>query len=164
MRLSHIVAKTENNVIGGDNQLLWHLPADLQHFKRTTLGRHVIMGRKTIASINKPLPGRSLIIVTRDPPSQAVGCKVAHDIPAALDMARQSGETELFIAGGGEIYRATLPLVDKIYLTEVKTVLRGDTFFPMLVPSEWTEIKRIAHPVDEKHAYACDFVELVRSV
>ncbi|XWN35450.1 MAG: dihydrofolate reductase [Roseivirga sp.] len=162
MLISLIVARTENHVIGNNNQLLWHLPADLQHFKRTTLGHHVIMGRKTFASIPKPLSGRTLVVVTRALHYRAAGSKVVHDIATALSVAQQAGETEVFIAGGGEIYQATLPLADKIYLTEVKTRLEGDTFFPALVPGEWTEVKRISHPADEKHLYAYDFVELMR--
>ena len=160
---SIIVAKSQNNAIGKNNQLLWHLPKDMQHFKQTTMGHHVIMGRKTFASINRPLPGRELIVVTRNPHYHAPGCKTVHNIENALGWAEQAGETEVLIAGGEEIYRATLPLADKIYLTEVKATLQGDTFFPALDPHEWVAMQRTSHPADEQHAYAYDFVELVKA-
>lgn len=159
---SIIVAKAENDVIGKDNQLLWHMPKDLQHFKHMTMGHHVIMGRKTFASINRPLPGRKLIIVTHNRNHHAVGCTTVHDIAVALAVAEQAGETEVFIAGGGEIYQETIGLADKIYLTEIKATLEGNTFFPVINPKEWHETKRTYHPADEKHPYAYDLVELVR--
>lgn len=162
MTKSIIVAKAKNHVIGKDSQLLWHLPKDLQHFKRTTMGHHVIMGRKTFASINKPLPGRKLIIMTHTPNYQVAGCTVVQDITAAVAVAERAGETEVFIAGGGEIYQATLALADKIYLTEVRANLGGDTLFPMINTDEWEEVRRVYHPIDAQHAYAYDFVELVR--
>jgi dihydrofolate reductase len=159
---SLIVAKTENHVIGQDNQLLWHMPKDMQHFRHTTKGHHVIMGRKTFVAINKPLPGRQLIIVTRNPNYRVSGCIVVHSITAALAVAEQMGEPEVLIAGGGEIYQATLALADKIYLTEIKAKLEGDAFFPIIHANEWEEVKRIHHPADEKHRYAYNFVELIR--
>ena len=126
------------------------------------MGHHVIMGRKTFASIKTPLSGRKLIIVTRNPSYQIAGCTVVHDITAALTVSERNGETEVFIAGGGEIYQAALALVDKIYLTEVWANLGGDTFFPMLNTNEWEEVGRLHHPTDAQHAYAYDFVELAR--
>ena len=159
---SIIVAKAVNDVIGQGNQLPWHLPKDLQHFKRITMGHHVIMGRKTFASINKPLAGRKLIIVTRNLNYRMVGCTVAHTIWAALKAAEQAGETEVFIAGGGSIYRETLTWADKIYLTEINTQHSGDTFFPAIDANEWKEVRRIQHPADDKHHCAYDFVELIR--
>ncbi|MEL6606673.1 MAG: dihydrofolate reductase [Bacteroidota bacterium] len=163
MLKSIIVAKAQNNAIGKDNRLLWHLPQDMKHFKQTSMGHHMIMGRKTFESIGKPLPGRELIVVTRNPDYHAPGCKTVGSIEEALAWAEQVGETEVLIAGGEQIYRATLPIVDKIYLTEVKATLEGDTFFPELVPNEWVEIQCTAHPADDKHAYAYDFVELVKA-
>jgi dihydrofolate reductase len=162
MTRSIIVAKAENHVIGKNNQLRWHLPGDLQHFMRTTMDHHVIMGRKTFASIRNPLSGRQLIIVTRNPNYQVAGCTVVHDITTALAVAEHAGETEVFIAGGGEIYETTLALADKIYLTEVKAQLDGDTFFPIINDSQWEEVGCTHHPADERHLYAYDFVELVR--
>lgn len=161
---SIIVAKTKNHVIGKNNQLLWHMPQDMQHFKRTTLGHHVMMGRKTFESINKPLPGRKLIIVTRNPHYRVEGCTIVHDTTAALVVAEQTGATEIFIAGGGEIYKETLAVVDKIYLTEIKAQLEGDVFFPIINVNEWQEVKRICHAADAKHSYAYDFVELARKI
>ena len=160
MLISIIVAKAENQVIGQGNQLPWHLPKDLQHFKRITMGHHMIMGRKTFESIGKPLPGRKLIIVTRDPNYQAAECTVVPDIPIALETAEQAGETEVFIAGGAAIYQAMLALADKIYLTEVKAQPEGNTFFPVINNSEWEEIARVCHHADAQHLYAYDFVEL----
>jgi len=162
MTKSIIVAKAENHVIGQDNRLPWHLPKDMQHFKRTTMGHHVIMGRKTFASIKKPLPGRKLIIMTRTPNYCVEGCTVVQDITAALAVAEQAGETEVLIAGGATVYQATLALADKIYLTEIRVCLGGDTFFPMINANEWEAISRIHHPADARHLYAYDFVELVR--
>ena len=159
---SIIVAQTENNVIGKDNQLLWRMPRDMQHFRQKTMGHHVIMGRKTFASINKPLPGRELIVISRMPHYQIAGVTVVHSVAAALKFAERAGETELFIAGGGEIYRAMLPLADKLYLTEIKTQLVGDTFFPNINPSAWEEVKCLHYPADDKHAYGCRFVEYIR--
>lgn len=161
MLKSIIVAKAQNNAIGKDNQLLWHLPQDMKHFKQTTMGHHMIMGRKTFESIGRPLPGRELIIVTRNPDYPAPGCKTVGSIKEALGWAEQAGETEVLIAGGAQIYRAMLPLADKIYLTEVKATLEGDTFFPELDQNEWEETQRTAHSADERHAYAYDFVELI---
>ena len=163
MTKSIIVAKAENHVIGKDDQLLWHLPKDMQHFKRTTMGHHVIMGRKTFASIKNPLLGRKLIVITRNPNYRVEGGVIVHDITAALAVAEQAGETEIFIAGGGEIYQATLALANKIYLTEIKTQLDGDTFFPIINANQWEEVGRTHHPADERHLYAYDFVELVRN-
>ncbi len=162
MTKSIIVAKAENHIIGQGHQLPWHLPKDMQHFKHTTMGHHVIMGRKTFASIKKPLPGRKLIVITRNPTYRVEGGTIVHDITAALAVAEQAGETEVFIAGGGAIYRATLALADKIYLTAIKAQLDGDTFFPSINANQWEEVKRIHHPADERHSYAYDFVELVR--
>ena len=159
---SIIVAKAENNVIGLDNQLPWHLPKDLQHFKRITMGHHVIMGRKTFASIQNPLVGRRLIVLTQNTEYQATGCTIAHSVKEALAVAEQARATEILIAGGVAVYQTTLPLADKIYLTEIKVALKGDTFFPTINASAWQEISRIHHPADERHLYAYDFVELVR--
>lgn len=162
MTKSIIVAKTENHVIGQDDRLPWHLPQDLQNFKRVTMGHHVILGRKTFASLKTSLTGRELIVVTRSANYHATGCTTVHSIPEAFAVAEQSGETEVFIAGGEKIYRATLALADKIYLTAIKARLNGDTFFPMLKPEVWKEVTRIHHPADAHHRYAYDFVELVR--
>jgi dihydrofolate reductase len=159
---SIIVAKAKNHVIGLDNQLPWHLPKDLQHFKRITMGHHVIMGRKTFASIQNPLAGRKLIVLTQNTEYKATGCTIVHSVKEALAVAEQAGETEVLIAGGGKVYQTTLALADKIYLTEISVALKSDTFFPIISADEWQEVSRIHHPADERHLYAYDFVELVR--
>ncbi len=163
MHKSIIVAAATNGTIGQNNQLPWHLPRDLQHFRQLTMGHHVIVGRKTFESIGKPLPGRTLIVVTRNQHYHAPGCTVVHDLAAALRLAEQAGETEAFIAGGGSIYQEALAWADKIYLTAVQAIVEGDVFFPSLDVAEWIEVSRSHHPADDKHAYPYDFVELMRA-
>lgn len=158
-----IVAKAANYVIGKDNQTPWHLPTDMQHFRRTTLGHHVIMGSKTYESLARPLPGRKLIVLSRNAHYHAPGCHTATDLQEALNLAEKAGETEVFIAGGSTIYQQTIAWVDKIYLTEIKANVAGDTFFPALNSHEWIETQRISHKPDAQHRYAYDFVELIRS-
>ncbi|UYZ63665.1 dihydrofolate reductase [Hymenobacter weizhouensis] len=158
---SIVVAAADNNVIGGDNRLLWHLPQDLKHFKQLTLGHPIIMGRRTFESIGRPLPGRTNIVVTRQQGWQAEGCQVAYSVPQALEMARALDE-EVFVIGGGEIYRQALPATDVVYLTEVHHAFEGDVTFPDLGPGEWREESRQRHEPDGKHAYAFSFVTLRR--
>ena len=159
---SIIVVKAANHVIGKDKAMPWHMPADLKHFKHTTLGHHVIMGRKTFESLKKPLPGRKNVIVTSRKDYQADGCIVVQDITAAFKVAKQSGEEEVFIAGGGQIYRETLAIADKIYLTEIKATFEGDTFFPVIDNHIWTAIQREHHDPDGKNPYPYEFIEFVR--
>ncbi|HMX37989.1 MAG TPA: dihydrofolate reductase, partial [Ferruginibacter sp.] len=135
--LSLIVAAAENNAIGKNNQLLWHLPNDLKFFKNTTWGMPVIMGRKTFESVNKPLPGRFNIVITRQPGWKAEGVVVASDLNDALRKAEETNCNEIFIIGGGEIYNQAFPMAGKIYLTRVHAELEGDTFFPALDPRQW---------------------------
>lgn len=156
--LSLIAAVGRNGVIGKDNQLLWYLPADLQHFKRLTTGHAIVMGRKTYESIGRPLPNRTNIVVTRQPDFRVSGCVV---VPS-LEEAMGGLTNDAFVIGGGELYALALPLVDKIYLTEVSASPEGDTFFPTLNLIDWQEISRTHHPADDRHAYAFDFVELER--
>ncbi len=155
--LSLIVARSENRVIGRNNALLWHLPDDLKHFKRTTRGHHVIMGRKTFESQGRPLPHRTNVVITRDPAYQAKGCKVVHSLEEALQLARDDDEP--FVIGGEQIYRMALPRVERIYLTLVHTELEGDTFFPEIDKNQWQEVERRYHPPDQEHRY--DFTVLV---
>lgn len=162
MIVSAIVAVAKNNVIGKDNQIPWYLPADLSWFKRTTLGHHILMGRNCFRSIGRPLPKRTNIVITRDPFFTADGVLVAHSIEEALGMAYDAGETEAFIIGGGEIYRDSADLWDKLYLTEVELETEGDVFFPAMEPSEWQEIWRESHTVDEKNEYPYVFSILER--
>jgi len=159
--IAFVVAVAENGVIGRDNQLIWRLPADLRHFKELTLGHPVVMGRRTFESIGKPLPGRTNIVVTRQPEWQAEGCTVAYSVPTALELAHQSDEL-VFVIGGAEIYRQALSAADTMYLTEVHQSFEGDVFFPEINHSEWRETTRERHEPDEKHAYAFSFVTLQR--
>jgi len=153
--ISIMVAAAENNVIGRDNGLLWHLPNDLRFFKRTTSGHPVIMGRKTFESLGKPLPNRLNIIVTRQRDYQAEGADVMHSLEAALGL--DTGADELFVIGGGEIYRQALPLADRVYLTRVHTELAGDTYFPVLDEKDWKLVAADRHASDERHAYDYTF-------
>ncbi|MDU0371637.1 dihydrofolate reductase [Hymenobacter endophyticus] len=156
-----VVAVADNGVIGGENRLLWHLPLDLKHFKQLTQGHPIIMGRKTYESIGKPLPNRRNIVVTRQADWQTEGCETAASVPQALELARTSDE-QIFVIGGGEIYRQALPAADVVYLTEVHYAFEGDVTFPDLTASEWREEARERHEPDEKHAYAFSFVTLRR--
>ncbi len=164
MIISAIVATAKNNVIGRDNNIPWHLPADLKYFKKTTLGHHIIMGRKSFASIGRPLPKRTNIVVTRDPFFVASGCIVSHSIDEALAVAKENGEDEAFIIGGGQIYKQSLPLWDRVYLTKVDIEVDGEIYFPELKEDEWNEIKREAHLPDEKNEHAFTFLVLEREV
>ncbi len=162
MIISAIVATAKNNVIGKDNQIPWYLPADLSYFKKTTLDHHLIMGRNCFRSIGRPLPKRTNIVVTRDPFFTADGVLVAHSIEEALGMAFDGGEPEVFIIGGGEIYRETVDLWDRIYLTEVDLEAAGDVFFPEIEASEWEEVSSEAHQPDQKNEWAYIFRVLER--
>ena len=150
--ISIIVAMGRNRVIGKDNDLIWHLPADLKHFKETTMGKPVIMGRKTFESMGKPLPGRTNIVVTRNSQYKAKGCLVAHSLEKALE--RVSGEAEVFIAGGGEIYREAMPLADRMYITIIDHSFEGDTYFPEFSKKEWKIIEERYHPSNMENKYS----------
>lgn len=162
MKLSIIVAADENFGIGKDNQLMWHLPNDLKFFKNTTLGHHMIMGRKTYESIGKPLPGRTSVIVTRNKSYQVEGCIVVHSMEEAIKVAEKSGETEAFVIGGAELINDAVSFADIIYLTEVKATFDADVFMKPLDKNQWKEEKREEHSKDDKHAYDYTFVKLVR--
>lgn len=163
MLVSLIVAAAENGVIGKDNQLLWLLPDDLKRFKKLTMGCPIIMGRKTYESIGKPLPGRTTIIITHSADYQVEGAHTVHAIEQALEMARNLDAEKAFIIGGGEIYRDALAkqLVEKIYLTEVRVDLPGDTYFVLPDPTLWQTTTETEHAADERHAYSFRFVDLV---
>lgn len=163
MTKSIIVAKAANHTIGKKGLLPWQLPKDMQHFRRLTMGHHVVMGRKTFESVGKPLPQRTTLVVTRNRHYQAAGCIIVHDLATALNTAKRAGETEVFIAGGEAIYREALSWADKIYLTEVKATLEGDTFLTAFDLAQWKEVKRTPHTADMQHLYPYDFVELVRA-
>jgi dihydrofolate reductase len=159
MTVSIIVAIAKNNAIGKDNKLLWYLPNDLKHFKDVTTGHTVIMGRKTYDSVGKPLPKRRNIIITR----QAIsieGCEVVNSLEAALALCKD--EDEVFIVGGAEIYRQSIPLTDRIYLTVIDQEFEGDSFFPELNPAEWEEKERANFEPDEKNKLRYSFITLER--
>jgi dihydrofolate reductase len=140
MRISLIVAKSENNVIGKNNQLPWHLKDDLQNFKKLTMGHHILMGRKTFDSIGKALPGRMSLVISSEPKANAEQVLWFNSIFRAIKQAERSGETELFIIGGEKIYKYALSLVDRIYLTEVKATVQGDVYFPQLSLKNWKKV------------------------
>ena len=162
MIVSAIVAAARNNVIGKDNQIPWYLPADLVYFKKTTLDHHVIMGRNCFQSIGKPLPRRTNIVMTRDPFFSADGVLVAHSMEEALGIAFDDGAEEVFIRGGGDIYRESMDLWDKLYLTEVDIAPEGDVFFPEINMVEWVETWRESHEPDAKNAHSYTFRLLER--
>ena len=156
MLLSLLVAISENNVIGKDNKLPWHLPEDLKYFKNTTWAMPIIMGRKTFESIGKPLPGRTNIVITRNKKWKGDGVKIVHD----LEQARKTGEDldvkEIFVIGGAEIFKTSLPKADRIYLTRIHQSFEGDAFFPAIDKS-WELVSNRDNLPDEKNAYACSF-------
>jgi dihydrofolate reductase len=157
MKLSQVVAASTNNAIGKNNQLLWSLPNDMKFFKNTTWGMPVIMGRKTFQSLGKPLAGRTNIIITHQQNWHPEGAQVVHDIKEAMIAASHTDAKEAYIIGGGEIYRQTLPMTERIYLTRVHTVIDGDTFFPAIDEQDWELLSRLDFFADEKHAYAYSF-------
>ena len=155
--LSLIVAASANNAIGKDNKLLWNLPNDLKFFKNTTWGMPVIMGRKTFESFGKPLPGRINIVITRQPGWNADGVIIAGDLHDALEKAAETNCKEVFIIGGGEIYRQSIEQADRIYMTRVHATIDGDTFFPVIDESKWRLVSNEDFAADEKHLYAYSF-------
>lgn len=157
MRIIIVAALAENRVIGKDNDLVWHLPKDLKHFKSLTLGHPMVMGRKTFESFGKPLPGRTNIIVTRDKNYKVEGCIVVHSLQEGIEKAKEL-DNDIYIAGGAEIYKQVLPRTDLMYLTHVKARPDGDTFFPEFPKEEWKETARESFEPDEKHLYGFDFV------
>jgi dihydrofolate reductase len=157
---SLVVAVARNGVIGRDNQLPWKLPADLAYFKRVTMGHPIVMGRRTYESIAKPLPGRENIVVTRKRDYVAPGCTVVHGLDAAWRAA--AGADEICVIGGTTLFEETLPIADRIHLTEVEAEVEGDTFFPALDRSEWLEHEVTHHAADARHTYPFRIVVLER--
>src|ERR1700744_4097645 len=155
--VSAIVAIAENHAIGKNNQLLWHMPNDLKHFKDITSGRTIIMGRKTFDSVGKPLPKRRNIVVTRQDIT-IPGCEVVKSIEDGLALCKT--EHEVFIGGGAEIYRQAMHLTDRIYLTIVHKEFDGDTYFPEINTNEWKETDREDHQPDEKNALPYSYITL----
>ena len=155
--ISLVAAVSENNSIGKNNQLLWHLPNDLKFFKNTTWGGVVVMGRKTFESVNKPLPGRTNIVITKQTNWSAENVIVANSVSDAIQKARDLNFKEIFIIGGGEIYKESMHLVNRIYLTKVHTSIEGDTFFPELETEKWNLLSNKDFKSDEKHAFDYSF-------
>lgn len=153
-----IVAADENNTIGKDNDLIWHLPDDLKFFKQKTSGHPIIMGRKTYESVGRPLPNRTNIIITRDKDYTVDGCVVVNSLDEAFSVAN---DDEIFVVGGAEIYKQALPVTDRVYLTRVHDIFDGDRFFPEL-GDEWQEVESVLHPIDEKHVHAFTFKTYIK--
>ncbi len=168
MQISLIVAMSDGGVIGRGGELPWRLSADLQRFRRLTMGHHIIMGRKTFESIGRPLPGRTMVVVTRQKEYLTVADRsrlpqaVVHSLAEALELARAAGEDEAFIIGGGEIYRQAMDLIDRMYVTHVDVELAGDTRFPEVDWSEWQLIEESHHAADDKNEYDHRFGEYRR--
>lgn len=156
-----IVAKSENNVIGNDNRLIWHLPNDLMRFKQLTTGHPIIMGRKTYESIGKPLPNRTNIVITRNTDWNPEGIMVVNSLEEAIERGKEINP-EIFIIGGGKIYEQALEKSDALEVTEVHHEFEGDTFFPEIDPKKWKEVFRERFPSDEKHAFDYAFVRYER--
>ena len=156
-----IAAIAENNALGKDNQLIWHLPADLNRFKKTTLNHVVIMGRKTFESLGKPLPNRTNILVTRDKNYKAEGCVVVNSVKEALVAATKEDENP-FILGGAEIYKQAMPFTDKLDITFVHHQFNADVFFPEIDKTIWKETSREDFKADEKNKYDYSFVTFER--
>ena len=160
--IASIFAMSQNRVIGKDNQLPWHLPADLKYFKSLTVGHPIIMGRKTFESIGRPLPQRTSIVITRQLDYAPPGCIVVHTLAEALAAGQQIHET-VFIIGGAEILLLALPYLDAMYLTLIHETFEGDTFYPEINPAEWHESTRQDFEPDDKNRYAYSFIKLVRT-
>jgi dihydrofolate reductase len=152
-KISLIAAVAENGVIGAAGGMPWHIKSELQYFKATTKGHPIVMGRKSLEALGKPLPGRANIIISRNPDYHPAGClsatSIEDGIAAAREVAARDGVDEIFIGGGAEIYRQTLPLADRLYLTEVHMTPEGDTRFPAFDRAEWQEVKREFHAAKE---------------
>ena len=161
MNLSLIVAKTSNNIIGHNNKLLWHLPKDLQHFKKTTFGHSIIMGRKTFESIGKPLPGRTNIVLTTNNKNKFIGCKTANSPEDALKLVKD--DSEPFIIGGSEVYKLFLKDVNKMYITQLNASMQGNAVFPEYDKKKWNIVDKIYHKKDNKNPFDFTIVTLSRS-
>lgn len=158
MIISQIVAVSSNNVIGVNNGLPWQMPADMAYFKRKTLGHHIVMGRRNYEAEGKALPGRVNIVLSRNRKYSISDGIVVHEIENAIELAKNAGEKELFIIGGEEIYRLAMPYTNRIYLTRIHAIIKGDTFFPELDFDNWKENSCIRHQKDEENPFDYDFL------
>ena len=157
-----IAAMGKDRVIGYNNKMPWHLPADLQWFKKTTLGSPILMGRKTYDSIGRPLPGRLNIVLSRDITLQIKGCTVVNTLDEALNVAEKTRADELFVTGGAHLYNCLLEGADRLYLTLIDADFEGDTYFPDYTQLKWREVARIDNEADDKNPYAYSFITLER--
>lgn len=165
MIISMIAAMATNRVIGKDNKMPWHLPADLKHFKKVTLGKPVVMGRKTFESIGRPLPGRRNIVISRQTPLHTQGAEWVNSVEQAL--ALLNDQAEVMIIGGAEIYRQCLPLAKRLYLTKIELTTDGDAFFPDYLAGNdnaWQLIESQLYEADADNPYRCEFVTLERKI
>lgn len=166
MKISLIVAVSRNGVIGIDNQLPWHLPEDLKYFKSVTMGKPIIMGRKTFDSIGRPLPGRTNIVITRDSSWQVDGVEVARTLAQAMALGQlacaQADVDEAMVIGGEQIYRMTLPAADRLYLTEVQAEVEGDAFFPEFDTKDWHQVSEQLPEVTDTHPYRFIVLERIK--
>lgn len=162
MRLSLIAALDMDHGIGHENQLPWQLPDDLKRFKALTMGKPILMGRKTAQSLGRALPGRPNLVLTRSGVVPFDGMQAVSSIDEALTFAADAGADELCVIGGGEIYRLAMAQATDLHLTWVDTRVQADTHFPPVDPQQWSESRREHHPADERHAFAFDFVDYVR--
>jgi len=154
--ISMIVAMDTNRVIGKDNGLLWHLPDDFQYFKAVTMGKPIVMGRKTFESIGRPLPGRENVVITRDEAFSAEGVTVVNSIDAALEATQQYDE--VMVIGGANLYQQMLPLANKLYVTLVRHAFEGDVFFPEINADKWVLTDQTEHSADDRHAHSFSFI------
>ena len=167
MKISLISAVAENGIIGrqnrnGEPELPWHLPDDFAFFKRKTSHHPIIMGRKSLDALGKPLPNRTNIVITRNTDFRADGVTVVHTLDDAIAEAAKINQSEIFVIGGAEIYTMALPIATTLYLTEIDQTYEGDAYFPTFDKADWQEVSRRTHPADERHAVAFDFVEYER--
>lgn len=165
MKIAFVVAMGDNRAIGKDGGMPWHMPADLAHFKHVTMGKPMLMGRRTFESIGKALPGRDSIVVTRDPEWRADGVVVANDLKSGLQKAATAakvrGADEIAVIGGASIYEELMDRADRLYVTELKSRFDADTYFPS-IGFGWEEVSRESHAADEKNPVDYDFVVLER--
>jgi dihydrofolate reductase len=171
LKISLISAVAENNVIGRNNpqgqpDLPWHLPDDFAFFKRKTSHHPIIMGRKTLEALGKPLPNRLNIVITRNTDFRATDVTVVHTLDDAMAKAKagDQNQREIFVIGGAEIYTMALPIATTLYLTEIHRAYEGDAYFPEFDKGQWEEVSRVSHPADERHEVSFDFVEYERIV
>lgn len=161
MKISYVVATDDNGLIGRGNELPWHLPADLRHFREITMGKPIMMGRRTHESIGRALPGRQNIVVTRQADYQSEGCDIVHSIDEGIEVAGDA--EELMVIGGAEFYEQMLGQVERIYLTEIHHMFEGDTYFPKLDVTRWREHSREDFPADINNSMDYSFLVLERT-